>query len=380
MTQEDRIRAVRDCGFAERQARFLVLVMRHTGVCLPRQYASVAGIANGGRRCNACFDKLVKRGYAHEIRCVHNRARVYHVHHKPLYLLIGEASNRYRRPLSPRVAVERLMLLDAVLAVGDVDWLTTAAEKTAYFERLKADATIDPSQPPSGDDASPSVWPCAAVPPIGVASDGRLVLLFLASEPTTDGFRRFLQTHAGLLRVAPRWMISIVFPRPLDHAYHAYQTVIHEELESPWHSATIGELQSHFALRLAAARGEPMDGLNQGLLRKGHERFAAARFTAMYHRWLKQRDASSRFALTASRLGMHPPLRPLRSLARESRRMPARSRSYGNWPCQSPHSVSGRRRSHGRRAISATEDVRRGGTPCHKRDVDRTACATFSNG
>ncbi len=76
MTQEERIRAVVDCGVTERQARFLVLVMRHGGVCIPRQYASFAGIANGGRRCNAFFDKLVKRGYAYEIRCVHNRARV----------------------------------------------------------------------------------------------------------------------------------------------------------------------------------------------------------------------------------------------------------------------------------------------------------------
>ena len=103
MTQVERIRAVVHCGFTERQARFLVLVMRHGGICIPRQYASFAGIANGGRRCNAFFDKLVKRGYAHEIRCVHNRARVYHVHHKPLYFLIGEASSRYRRPVSPRV-------------------------------------------------------------------------------------------------------------------------------------------------------------------------------------------------------------------------------------------------------------------------------------
>jgi hypothetical protein len=63
MTQEERIRAVIDCGFTERQARFLVLLMRHGGVCIPRQYASFAGIANGGRRCNAFFDRLVRRGY-----------------------------------------------------------------------------------------------------------------------------------------------------------------------------------------------------------------------------------------------------------------------------------------------------------------------------
>ena len=42
MTQGERIRAVIDCGFTERQARFLVLVMRHAGVCIPRQYAGFA--------------------------------------------------------------------------------------------------------------------------------------------------------------------------------------------------------------------------------------------------------------------------------------------------------------------------------------------------
>ena len=271
MTPEERIRAVIDCGFTERQARFLVLVMRHAGVCIPRQYASFAGIANGSRRCNAFFNKLVKRGYAHEIRCVHNRARVYHVHQKPLYFLIGEASSRYRRPVSPRVAVERLMLLDAVLAVGDVEWLTTAAEKAAYLEALKAKATDDRPQPSTGDEARPQPSPPSSVLPIAVAADGRTLLLYLASESTTETFRSFLQTHVALLEVASTWTIRIVFPRPLDHAYDAYQTVIHEELESPLHSATIGELQSYFELRLEAARGEPMHPLNQGFLRKGHE-------------------------------------------------------------------------------------------------------------
>ena len=291
MTQEERIRVVIDCGFTERQARFLVLVMRHGGVCIPRQYASFAGIANGGRRCNAFFDRLVKRRYAHEIRCVHNRARVFHLHHKPLYFLIGEASSRCRRPVSPRVAVERLMLLDAVLTVSDVEWLTTAAEKAAYLEGLKAKATDHRTQQSTTNEARLRSLSLSSALPIAVAADGRTLLPYLASEPTTETFRTFLQTHAELLRVAPTWTIRIVFPRPLDHAYDAYQAVIHEELESPLHSATIGELQSHFELRLEAARGESMHPRDQGFLRKGHEVFAAARYTAMYHRWLKHGNA-----------------------------------------------------------------------------------------
>ena len=36
-------------------------MLRHAGVCVPRQYASFAGIANGGDKCNAFFDKLIRR-------------------------------------------------------------------------------------------------------------------------------------------------------------------------------------------------------------------------------------------------------------------------------------------------------------------------------
>ena len=41
MTQEERVQAVMD--FTERQARFLVFVLSHAGVCVPHQYATLAG-------------------------------------------------------------------------------------------------------------------------------------------------------------------------------------------------------------------------------------------------------------------------------------------------------------------------------------------------
>jgi hypothetical protein len=105
---DERIRAIADTGFTERQARFLVLVTRHAGVCLPRQYARFAGIANGGRKCNAFFARLVRGGLAAAIPCVHNRARLYHVHARGLEAAIGERSSRYRRPVPPGRTAERL--------------------------------------------------------------------------------------------------------------------------------------------------------------------------------------------------------------------------------------------------------------------------------
>ena len=40
MTYEARVQAVIDFGFTERQARFLVTVMLHSGLCVPRQYGA----------------------------------------------------------------------------------------------------------------------------------------------------------------------------------------------------------------------------------------------------------------------------------------------------------------------------------------------------
>jgi len=36
MSDADCVAALQVCGFMERQARFLVLVLEHSGVCLPR--------------------------------------------------------------------------------------------------------------------------------------------------------------------------------------------------------------------------------------------------------------------------------------------------------------------------------------------------------
>jgi hypothetical protein len=285
MTTAERVQVVADFGFTERQARFLVLVMRHAGVCVPRQYACFAGVAYGAK-CHAFFDKLVRRGFAVASDCIHNRARLYHVHHKPLYHVIGEATSQYRRPVSPRLAIERLMLLDGVLIAPDLDWLTTASEKVAHLAKLTAcaGAAATPAVP-----SEPASTPAVELPgafPVGLEPDGRTILLYLATEPWTVGFRTFLQGHAALLKVAPSWTLRLVFPRPLHRVYDAYQTVIRDELESPLHPATISELRWYFEHRGEAA-GASVHPLTRGFLEKGGQLFGAPRFTQLYRRWLK---------------------------------------------------------------------------------------------
>ena len=84
MSPEERDVALAPFGFSKRQTRFLDLVMRHSGVCVQRQYAAHAGIVHG-QKTRAFFAKLVRRGFASAFECRHNRGRVYHLHHHALY-------------------------------------------------------------------------------------------------------------------------------------------------------------------------------------------------------------------------------------------------------------------------------------------------------
>lgn len=294
MTTAERVQAVVDYGFTERQARFLVLVMRHSGLCVKRQYAAFARIANGGEKCNAFFGKLVGRGFVVATACIHNRAHLYHVHSKPLYHAIGEPDSRYRRTVPARAADERLMRLDAALISPDLEWLTTRSEKLAYLEsRITAESRearveMPVLDPPKVANEFPGTFP------IGVDRTGRTVLLYLVTKPWTDDFRTFLVGHAALLSVMPTWTLRLVFPQPLRRAVEAYKTVVYEELESRLNPDTIRELQHYFFHRRRGTDLTAIPETLRAIITRYAEVYGGPRFTHLYRRWLTDEDAALR--------------------------------------------------------------------------------------
>ncbi|MDO8836689.1 MAG: hypothetical protein Q7V01_13895 [Vicinamibacterales bacterium] len=134
MTTDERIQSVERLEFTRRQAGFLVAVMTHSGVCLPRQYAALAGVAYG-HKVNRFFERLVGRGLASACPCLHNRGLVYHVQHRGLYSVVGEPHSRFRRPVPATAIAARLMVLDAVIGAPEVRWLPTAREKAERTPR-----------------------------------------------------------------------------------------------------------------------------------------------------------------------------------------------------------------------------------------------------
>jgi hypothetical protein len=290
-TAEDRVKTVAEFGFTDRQARFLVMVMRHAGICVPRQYAAFAGTAYG-RRVNALFDQLVERQYATICGCVHNRARLYHVRHHALYHAIGEPHSRYRRPVAAASVSERLMMLDGMLTSPSTAWLATALEKahglTALCPSIPADAlphvTIG-----NGPSRAVRLFPDRL--PVGIDAAGRLVLLYLVASVVTDDVRAFLQRHGDLLRAVPEWTVRLLFYKRVGALGAPFHEAFRTELASPLSPTVLGELRWYFEqCRLAAEKRARVP--SDARFRRIQEAFDAPRYRVLYRRWLEDGDTA----------------------------------------------------------------------------------------
>jgi hypothetical protein len=229
MTAQERIDAVAAMGFRDRQARFLVAVMTHSGVCLPRQYVTLAGVAYG-HRINRFFDRLVSCGFASVCPCLHNRALVYHVHHRPLYAAIGQAESRLRRPVPAASVMPRLMLLDAILEAPQVAWFAGEHEKVEHFTIGCGIPRVSLPQHASraGGASSSRLFPDAL--PIGVEAPNRAVFVYPVTRSSCVDFRPFLRRHHALLSAIPAWTIRLVFAPDEPLVEVAWQAVAEREV------------------------------------------------------------------------------------------------------------------------------------------------------
>ncbi len=282
----DRVSALRALAYTPRQLRFLRLVLRCGGVCVPRQYASLAGIAPGGRKCLGFFARLVRRGHAVRLRCGHNRAHVYHVHGRALDAAFGDDATRYRRAMSPALVVARLMRLDAALMTPD------AASYAALTDiDLRGGwRAIEPAAG-HGDGRSektktgPRRLPL--IHPVGIDREGATVFVCLVTEASPDRFRRALQGLLAHLANVDRWELLVAFSAPLARLTRAYQTMVHEELESPLTEADVQGLWRLFMCRRDGATEQPFWSRWPGVAATGYKLFSGPRFSALYRHWME---------------------------------------------------------------------------------------------
>lgn len=280
MTWEERRESVKLMGFTERQAGFLVTVMLHAGVCIGRQYCAFARIAYG-RTMHEFFESLVARGFATARRCGHNRARLFHVHSKPLYRAIGAPDNRHRKPMTLGRAVERLMVLDAVLAEPGRMWLATEQEKLSHFTLTHRVARRDLPTLTFRSENSETDRYFPDKLPIAVDRDSYTFLYLLTRDVPID-FRTYLERHAELFRALPQWTVRLLVPRHKANAIPMYRAAFREQLTSPLEPTLLEELRRYFQARRKGVTGadERFD--------QAARAFGAPRFQALYRAWLER--------------------------------------------------------------------------------------------
>jgi len=284
MTWEERVAAVEAYGFTARQASFLTTLMLHSGVCMARHYCTFGRIAYG-QKTHDFFTRLLARKMATVRPCGHNRALIYHVHHRPLYEAIGDPNSRHRKPMALARAIEHLMVLDAVIEDRHRTWLGTESEKVNYFTLTRPVPREDlPSVTYLGASASTTRYFVDKLP-IGVSPDERsTVFLYLMTRPSPIEFRAFLEHHAELLRALPAWTVRVLVPQHLSKAAGLYSTAFLEQLAMPLRPDTRDELGWYFEARRSSV------GTRDPRFLRATEAFGAPRFQALYRVWQERGD------------------------------------------------------------------------------------------
>jgi hypothetical protein len=281
---DDRLAALIALGFTELQAGFLFTVLRHAGVCLGRQYCTYTQQARG-ENMQQFFRTLVARRYATAYRCGATSTRAYHLHHRCLYGAIGEPESRLRKSVTVAGAVERLIVLDHVLAFRGVTWLGTAREKVAHFT---LGTSLRPEELPHLVFGAAAARTRRHFPdrlPIGVMPDEeRHIFPYVVGRASLWDFRAFLQRHTELLRALPRWTIRLLVPRHLTRAGSLYLRACREELASPLRPAVADELRWYFRESAAATSSDPER------FRRAVRAFGAPRYRSLYRSWQRHGD------------------------------------------------------------------------------------------
>ena len=283
MTFEERVQAMIDHGFTERQAGFLTTVMLHAGVCLGRQYCAYAGIVRG-QKVHDFFRDLVANNHVSVYSRAHRKTHLYHVHAKTLYRAIGEPNNRHRRPVPLSRAIERLMVLDGVLADRRHRWLATEREKIAHFTRVTRLSRSEFPHISFGVQPDQTVRYFAEKLPIGIDPDGRRhVFIYLVTRRLPIDFRVFLHRYGNLLRTLPAWTVRVLVPPHLIGAVALHEAAARDELAMPLPPATVDELRWYFEQRRDAAADPAI--VADLRFQRASAMFGAPRFRVLYRMW-----------------------------------------------------------------------------------------------
>lgn len=143
MRTNERLTNLRQLGYTDREAAFLLTAALHSGVFVMRQYSGYAGVKPGALT-EQFASKAKMNGHVRSFP-TKNRTLVYQIR-KPIFQALGDPDNRNRRIKQPNITRLRLMSLDFVLAHPDRTFHATEEEKIDLFSSLAVASPIYPAR------------------------------------------------------------------------------------------------------------------------------------------------------------------------------------------------------------------------------------------
>jgi hypothetical protein len=205
--------------------------------------------------------------------------------------LIGEADSRLRKPVTLNHAIQRLMVLDAIVEDADVVWLGTVDEKAAHVLALTRIQQADLPHVTVGEGETRTVRYFPDRLPIGIHLAGRGVVVYVVTDPWLDEFRVFLERHAALLRALPAWTLRIVVPPQFPDIAHRSKQVVWNQLLTPLKTEMLDELRWYFDQARSHARPSRCNDLDERFYR-ARDAFSAPRFKALYRVWKQDGESA----------------------------------------------------------------------------------------
>jgi|SRR5579872_73552 len=310
LTNPERISALRQLGYTEREAAFLTLAALHGGYFLRRQYDHFLGQPDGGT-AGQLIEKALAKGHAQAFT-YRQRAQIYHLCARPFYAALGQPDNRNRRLRQPFTIKNKLMGLDFVLAHRDHPYLVTEQEKLDYFTAaLKIPVSYLPAKLYRSASAGNATaryfvdkYPIflAEFLASGTASGASPLVSFCFVDEgltTLSKFETYLAQYRPLLASLPQFQLVYVAARAthFKSAERAFERFVAGE-KSGNHSAAIDpeirRLLGYFESR-RQYESKQLDGFDREKLlrlRADREAFTGEKNEALYERWKAHGNAA----------------------------------------------------------------------------------------
>ena len=302
LTDYERVTALQQFNYSEREARFLCLAGLHGGYFLRRQYGQFLGKEVGGTAA-VLVEKLVANGHTNISVYDHN-THVYHLGARPFYAAMGQEDNRNRRERQLSTIKNKLMGLDFVLAHARNVFLATEQEKVHYFTGvLNVGSGQLPAKIYNSAKAAPTTRYFVEKYPIflpeksnsEMATRPSPVVSFCFVDEgltTTSHFETFLEQYGQLFTALRAFQVVYVAARPapfgpVERVLQKYVTARIGRLGGAPADPLIERLSRHFELR-RQYEAKDFVGLDRGKLielRNDRVEFAAPKYDALYELW-----------------------------------------------------------------------------------------------